>query len=1090
MTQLSKESSREEHRRFSKSWLVKYFGCQGGSGLWCIGIAAVVLLPCRVVAQQTTADVVGTVSDTSNSVIPGATVTLTNRNTGEVQTTLTTQSGDYVFNLLIPGQYSITIRAPGYKAVEIPDFSMSAGDRAREDGHMQIGAVSQTVEVAAQSPALQTDSSVLATTITAKAVQDLPLNGRNFIELARLVPGANAGLSYAPSSGTRPDDRRQAASISVNGQTDLINDEMIDGMDNNERIIGLIGVRPSIEAIQEVRVQTNTYTAEVGRTAGGIINIISKYGTNQFHGSAYEYFQNTALDAYPYSFGATLPKPAFHQNQFGGSLGGPIRRNRTFFFADYEDLRISKANNPTASTVPTAYEQNHIGNFSDNPSLGSIVIPPAQFGYAGLQYFKLFPLPNQPGFANNYISASKNTQDAATVDARVDHRFNDSNLFYARYTLNLVNGYLGGLLPPVTEDGITIQPGGNPNLYAGPSTDNAMNGALNYVHTITQRLLVELKAGYTYFYNASLPLNNGVNVNTAFNQPNINIDPGTSGLGIVNVTGIVGLGDGAPLPLDYIENTYQYMGALTYTHGNHNIKIGAGFIRRQATATKSSPGRGQWTVASLPQLLLGNFTALSRNNTLVRQHYRTWEPSFYVQDDWRILRSLTLNLGVRYDIFTPYTAVKNQISNFDPVKAAIIVTGVNGTSATAGIQTDYSNLAPRIGFAYTVDPTMIVRGGFGLTFVPENVTGSAALRNQPFVFAYGPCAPGSCIGGFTKLSQGGPLPIPSDYINPTGSIPAAEQLSFRSTYLEQFNLTLQKEWAGNVFTMSYVGMLGRHLAPTSGYDLNSPPLNTAKNLNTLRPYYSVLPGVTTISYIASTGRGSYNALQTSMERRTRNGLTYTVNYAWAHGLNDTPDYGGAEGWGVIPSRIHELDYGSSDVDVANQIAGTINYALPFGAALTGFRGAVLRGWQTNALAAWQTGQPFTIVNSANRTGTTLSTGSDRPNQIGTGRVAHPTIAKWFNTAAFVAQRPGTLGNESRNPLYGPHAGHVDFSLFKQFPIHERATLEFRAELFNVTNTASFTGVNSQLGTSNFGTVSSLTNSYVPRSAQFALKLEF
>jgi Carboxypeptidase regulatory-like domain/TonB dependent receptor len=1089
MTQISKWSSRRDGKRLLRFLNNKCLRCE-----WCLRFATVLVLVLpasySLVAQQTTADVVGTVTDTSGAVIPGATVALTNLDTGETQTTFTTQSGDYVFNLLKPNEYSLTITSNGFKSLKIPSISISTGDRAREDAHLEIGATNQTVEVRTLAPALQTDSSVLSTTITNEAVQSLPLNGRNFIDLARLVPGANAGLPGAPSSGTRPDDRRQSASISVNGQTDLINDEMIDGMDNNERIIGLIGVRPSIEAIQEVRVQTNTYTAEVGRTAGGIINIISKSGTNQFHGSAYEYFQNTALNAYPYNFGAVLPKPAFHQNQFGGSFGGPIRRNKTFFFADYEDLRIAKANNPAGSTVPTAYEVAHIGDFSDNPSLGRVVIPASQFDNAGLQYFKLFPTPNQPGFANNYISASKYSMDAATVDARVDHRFNDSNLFYARYTYNQVSGFLGGLLPAVTQDGITIQPGGNSNLYAGPSKDNATNGALNYIHTITPHLLLELKAGYTYFYNATLPLNNGVNVNTAFNQPNINIDSGTSGLGIVNVTGLVGLGDGAPLPLKYIENTYQYMGAVTYTHGNHNVKMGAGIIRRQATATKSSPGRGQWTVASLPQLLQGNFTALSRNNTLVRQHYRTWEPSFYVQDDWHILRDLTLNLGIRYDIFTPYTAVKNQISNFDPVKAKIIVAGVDGTSATAGIQTDYSNLAPRVGFAYTLRPTMVVRGGFGLSFVPENVTGSAALRNQPFVFAYGPCAPGSCIGGFTKLAQGGPLPIPSDYVNPTGSIPAAEQLTFRSTYLEQFNLTIEKDWSGNVFTASYVGMLGRHISPTSGYDLNSPPLNTSKTPNTLRPYYSVLPGISTISYIASTGAGSYNALQTSVERRARHGLTYIANYTWAHGLNDTPDYGGAEGWGVIPSRIHELDYGNSDVDVADQFAATVNYELPFGTSATGLKGVALKGWQANALAAWQTGQPFTVVNSSNRTGTTLSTSSDRPNQLGPARLSNRSVTKWFDTSKFAAQPLGRLGNEARNSLYGPPSRHLDVSLFKTFPIHERATLEFRAELFNVTNTASFTGVNANLGASNFGTVSNLTNNYVPRSAQFALKVQF
>jgi hypothetical protein len=219
-------------------------------------------------------------------------------------------------------------------------------------------------------------------------------------------------------------------------------------------------------------------------------------------------------------------------------------------------------------------------------------------------------------------------------------------------------------------------------------------------------------------------------------------------------------------------------------------------------------------------------------------------------------------------------------------------------------------------------------------------------------------------------------------------------------------------------------------------------------------------------------------------------LTYTANYTWSHGLNDSPDYGGAEGWGVIPSQIHDLDYGASDVDLRHQMSTSINYALPFGTTLRGFKGTALRGWQTNVIWAWQTGFPVTVINSANRTGTNLSAGTDRPNQTGSAKVSHPVNSSWFNTTVFAPQAKGTLGSERRNTIYGPHARHVDFSLFKKFPIRERADIEFRAEIFNLTNTASFTGVNAQLGTSQFGTVSGLTNNYVPRMAQFALKLEF
>jgi hypothetical protein len=1079
-------------RQMLRSWI--WIGCDGKSfrksWFFCfrIVLALALMMSSRLLAQQTTADVVGTVTDKSGAVIPGATVTLRSLGTGEAQTTETTQSGDYAFNLLKPGGYSLTVESTGFRSLKIAEFRLAAGDRAREDGHMEIGAAAQTVEVEGAPPALETDSSALASTVSSEAVQGLPLSGRNFVNLVYLTPGASSGLSGAPSSGTRPDDRRQPAVVSANGQTDMINNEMIDGMDNNERVIGLIGVRPSIEAIQEVRVQTNAYTAESGRTLGGAINIITKFGSNQFHGSAYEYVENTALDANPFNFGVKLPKPPLHQNQFGGSIGGPIIRDKTFFFGDYEDLKLGKSNPPTSSAVPTVFEENNPGNFTD---IGGPVINPAQFDFAGLQYFKLFPMPNSGTSA--YVSSSVNTMDAKTVDARVDHRLNDANAFYGRYTLNLVNTYLGGLLPPVSEDGLTnIQPGGNASLYAGPATDNATNAALNYIHTFTPHLLLELKAGYTYFFNATLPLNNGVAVNSAFQQPNVNLDSLTSGLGIVNVTGYIGLGDGAPLPLDYIENWFQYAGAITYTRGKHNLKIGGGLVRRQATATKSSPGRGQWTVTSLPNLLQGNFSAVSRNNTLQRQHYRTSEPSIFVQDDWHLLHNLTVNLGARYDIFTPYTAVKNQISNFDPVHAQIIVAGVN-TGATAGVATDYSNVAPRVGFAYTLRPSLVLRAGFGLSFVPENITGSAALRNQPYVFVFGPCNPVSspCPGGFAKLAQGLPVPAPSSYTNPSGSIPAALALNFRSTYAEQFNVALQKDFAGNVLTVAYIGEITKHIAPTSGYDLNSPPVEPAYT-NTTRPFYGTLPNITTISYVASTGQGIYNALQVGVERRLQRGLTYTANYTWAHGLNDTPDYGGAEGWAVVPAQIHTLDYGNSDVDLADQFNTAIDYALPFGSALKGLAGGIAHGWQTNILWSWQTGFPVTVVNAANRTGTTTSTGADRPNQVASIQTSGQSISNWFNKAAFSPQTLGTLGSERRNQIYGPHARHLDFSLFKTFPLFERAELEFRAELFNLTNTASFasSSVGAQLGTSTFGTVTGLTTNYVPRTAQFALKLQF
>jgi hypothetical protein len=322
------------------------------------------LLPFQTQAQITTADVVGTVTDSSGAVVPGAKVTITNLGTQVRAVTQSNQTGDYVFNLLGPGQYSLTIETSGFKTFVIPDVLLAAGDRARENGRMETGSVQEKVEVTAAAPLLQTDTSSVSSVVTEQSVQDLPLNGRNYINLVTIQPGLNAGPPNAISSGTRPDDRRQPSTVSANGQSDLFNNEMIDGMDNNEREQGFIGVRPSVEAIAEINIDTNVYNAEVGRNAGAVVNIITKSGTNQYHGSAYEFFRNDIFDARDYfaKVGVTN-KPEYRQNQFGASIGGPIVKDRTFFFGDVEDLRIVQGKSSGLLTVPTLYEEQHPGDF-------------------------------------------------------------------------------------------------------------------------------------------------------------------------------------------------------------------------------------------------------------------------------------------------------------------------------------------------------------------------------------------------------------------------------------------------------------------------------------------------------------------------------------------------------------------------------------------------------------------------------------------------------------------------------------------------------------------------------------------------------
>lgn len=393
------------------------------------------------IGQVTTADLTGTISDPTGAIIPKATVILANLDTGLKKQTTSSDSGDYTFSLLPPGRYSVNITAPGFKSFSVPSVNLLAGDRVRVNGKLEIGQASESVTVeGSTSTALQTDNSTMITGLAGQSVQDLPLNGRNFINLAQVTAGANEGATNGLLSGTRPDDRRATSSLSVNGQSDVINNQLIDGMDNNERIIGTIGVRPSIDAIAEVRIQTNSYAAEVGRAAGGVVNIISKSGTNHFHGTLYEFFRNDKLDAVPFQFGAHNPNPELRLNQFGGSIGGPVKHGNTFFFGDFEGFRLVQGTPPVSLTVPTAYEVANPGDFTDVG--GPLVANPDP---AGLAYFKLFPAPNVG--TNQYVGSQNRIQNYETFDIRIDHQFNSNNLLYGRYTYNNVSTYTPGVFP-------------------------------------------------------------------------------------------------------------------------------------------------------------------------------------------------------------------------------------------------------------------------------------------------------------------------------------------------------------------------------------------------------------------------------------------------------------------------------------------------------------------------------------------------------------------------------------------------------------------------------------------------------------------
>ena len=460
-----------------------------------------------------------------------------------------------------------------------------------------------------------------------------------------------------------------------------------------------------------------------------------------------------------------------------------------------------------------------------------------------------------------------------------------------------------------------------------------------------------------------------------------------------------------------------------------------------------------------------------------------WESSAYIQDDWRAKPWLTLNLGLRYDVFTPFTEAHDRISNLDTVHAKILVAGQDGVSKTAGIRTDYSNVAPRVGFAAMLGHGLVVRGGYGITFFPTNYTSVFELKNPPFTSSYGPVSP-------QLLSAGFPPPTPTDPDNPYGTI-RAQALDYRSAYLQQFSLTLEKDFEGNVLRLGYVGQLGRHLA------LFFPNINIASpsplpDPRSRAPFAQSLPNASSISFAQSTGTSSYHALQVAFERRYNAGLAVSSNYTWAHQTDDVSSLGSySPGYGVLPSAVAEVERGNADLDIRHRFVVAANYEIPFGKSLKGSRRWLLQGWQINGIVVYQTGLPFSIVNAypLSNTGVDLYQ-SDRPNRVKDGKLPNPTLNQYFDTTAFEPQPFGTLGNSGRNILYGPSFKTVAISLFKQFDLKDSWRLQFRTECYNITNTPSFGAPNSLLGYSNFGSISTMNANYTPRQFQFALKLLF
>lgn len=1124
----------------------EYFGWTRTLWLLLAGLGCLLplIFPPTCKGQVTSAQISGSVKNPTGKAVVGSQVNITNVDTHETRTAVSDKSGNFVFTLVNPGQYTLDIAAPGYKTYKVAPFTVHAGEQAAVQAVLPQGESSETVS-----------GSAIVTTvsqggISGRAVEDIPQNERNYVNLALIQPGANQGSNAGVASGdsSRPGAEHQSATISVNGQPDTLNQHLLDGMDNNDRSNGTALVHPSVESISSVQVKTSAVTADIGRTSGGALIISSKSGTNKFHGGIFEFFRNDIFDSFPYEFGVTsgLKKLELRQNQFGGSLGGPIRKKRTFFFGDYEGFRLIQGVAPRQITTPTLYEEQNPGKFDDLP--GSCNpgknFTASSFDPIGLKYFQLYPKPNgtsrttcsgQTVTLNNVWTGSGGNSNnfSHTADARVDHRFRPGRSIFVRFTYNKVSSFAPGVLPDEEVDGIRVSPGGNLQALAGEQSIHGYSYQVNYSHMFNNHWTMMLAASFTTNDVRKYPLGYGTTPNATWGQPGVNISDMTSGLAPITVSNGTGIGVGGyQLPNYNHQNNFQYVASGMWTKGAHTVKFGGLLIRRQTRSVSNNTGDGNWIFTNYYSLLKGTFKSVTRTYALSNPHLQTWEPAGYVTDNWKVNSKLTIDAGVRYEIFTPYTDPRNQISTFNAETGLMQVAGVNGVSSSAGIKTDYNNFGPRVSFALQSWNQTVLKGGFGVGYFMSNMKAKAGLNNTPFTYGYGPCngtgTTNLCPAGFTTFAGGLPKISTPSIANPSGTVTSAVDPNWNASSVAFYNLSVQRVIAKNNVTVGYVGSQGRHLGQMLP-DINTPLPNTGTYT---RPYASTVPNLTSISYFKSEGVSSYNAFQAVINRRMQNHLSYNFNYTYAHGLDDstgvTNPTNSNTGFGELPLQIgkvvqgHRFDYGNSDMDVRHRMATTVTWEIQFGQTKHGIVGDIVKDWRVNTVFSWATGIPYTIANALNISGTLPGTqNSQRPNVVGKAVLDNPGPNAFFNVKAFAYQQPGTIGellgsgapvgsigpySEPKNYLHASHNRKLDLSAQKSFPLPElwNSKLLFRAEIFNLTNTANFAPPNHSLlmdkdtsgnysivNTSNqFGQLTTLSASYTPREVQFVLKLEF
>ena len=1135
-------------------------------------------------AQKDTGSIVGTVKDVSGAFIPDAKITVTETEKGTTFVTSSDASGEYVASPLNVGHYKVTVEKQGFKTAVAGPIELDVQQRAVVNVTLQVGEMLTRVEVNTAAPLLETETSELGQVVNNRQVVNLPLNGRNFAQLALLTAGTTPSEPGARDEG--------GYGFSANGGRSLQNNFLLDGVDNNSNLTDLLNetnyvIQPSVDAIQEFKVQTNAYSAEFGRGNGAIVNATIKSGGNNVHGDFYEFLRNDKFDAKNF-FDQTLPE--YRQNQFGVTIGGPVKfpgydgHNRTFFFGDYEGLRIRQGQTVT-STVPTDAQK--AGDFSNlidyatpavdhlgNPSLdcngrptynGELfntrlsqdsstsftgvcgvpfqydatgkplnIIPASAMDQLALRLAALYPEPNINGNGFNFVSNPILNQNRNNFDIRVDHKFSERDTSFYRFSFEDQPSNIPPQFPNSLADG-----GG---FFSGVEDNAYRSLALSETHMFNPRLVNEFRAGYNRIHSQRFQFNYNKDVSGQLQFPGVPFVPMNGGLPQLTFSDVSTLGSPTFLPSLEIQNTFSYLDNLTVIRGKHSLKFGTEIRFEEFTIFQPASPRGNLSfgggfvsnpdsdtgvTAGFAQFLLGIPDGGSITN-LHNVDYLRPVYAFYGQDDFKLTPKLTLNLGLRYELFLTVKEKFNNQGTYDLSKQILFVpkgqkaqltptiaslVPLSATASPGLINPDLNNFAPRIGFAYSITPRLVLRSGFGIFYGGEEngpYSNPSQGFNPPFfvtqAFATScgladanPASAHFCaIPGLIVLSQGFPANSLTD--------PSTPQLftldpKLVTPYVDQWHLSTQYQLPfETLFEVTYAGSKGTKLYAFLNGNQADPSATPGADINARRPIPTVPFG---INLFNSTANSEYNSLQVRTEKRFSKGLSFLAAYTWSHSLDEASNanLGAQNNDGYRWFKHPEWEHGNSDFDIRHRVALSYVYEVPFGhgkhfaANASSAAERIIGGWQVGGITSISTGTWFTVTGSGASAGA-QSDGQQRPDQVSNPNGKPCIPGTFFNTCAFQLPLIGSFGSTGRNTLRGPGLQIWDFSVFKNFPLSENKRFEFRSEFFNIWNHPNLqfakSGPQNSINTTTFGSpqFGFLTAARAPRQIQFALKFYY